>query len=160
MKTVFTIIAALALFLAASAGSMQAGTTTTVTVKLTILPYAEVTLDQSTLNVTITFAETRTVYGPVYVGGTIMCNCPVMVFARINPPWGAPGVWTAETMIAKVENPGVFYFGQLLRVVVWDIPAGSGSMNFTLDVTGRSVPTISQVPTPDVGEVMVTVVPE
>ena len=144
--------------LCAAAPGGAATTNATVNVTITVLPYAEVRLDQTTLNVTI--AEGATVYGPLYVGGTIVSNCPVMVFARINPPVGAPGLWTADTQVARMEAPGVLYFGQLLRVIVWDIPSGYGGGQFTLDVTGHSAVTVSQVPTPNVGEVIVTVVPE
>jgi len=144
----------------AAAPAGQPPVTAAVDVTITVLPYAQVTLDETTLDVTITFAETETVWGPVYIGGTIVCNCPVMVFARVNPPAEAPGVWQADTMVARVEVPGLFQYGNLLRVVVWDIPAGSGSMNFTLGVTGRSAATISEVLPPNLGEVVVTVVPE
>jgi hypothetical protein len=150
--------AAVLLGLFCPAGPAEAGTSATVKVTITVLPYAEVRMDQATLNVTI--AEGATVYGPAYVGGTIVSNCPVLVFARIKPPAGAPGLWTADTQVARVANPGVFYFGQLLRVVVWDIPSGYGGGAFTLDVTGHSAATLSQVPTPNVGEVIVTVVPD
>ena len=144
----------------AAAPAAETPTTATVDVTATILPFAQVSLDKATVDITITFSETTTVYGPVYVGGTVLCNCPVLLFARVNPPAGAPGVWQADTEVTRVENPGVFYFGLLLRVIVWDISAGSGSMDFTLDVTGQSAATISEIPSPDVGEVVVTVVPE
>jgi len=159
------VMAASAIVLAAGLSAAPAlaettSATATVQVTITVLPYAQVSLDKATPDVTMTFSETTTVYGPVYVGGTITCNCPVLLFARVNPPAEAPGDWTADTEVARVENPGVFYFGHLLRVIVWDIPPGTGSLNFTLDVTGQSAAMISEIPSPDVGEVMVTVVPE
>ena len=141
---------------AAPAGEPLA--TATVNFTITVLPYAEIILDKTTLNVTITAGQTS--YGPVYVGGTIVCNCPVMVFARVNPPAEAPGAWSADTQVASLGSPGVFQFGQLLRVVVWDIPSNYTGGSFDLQVSGRSAATISQVPSPNVGEVMVTVVPE
>jgi len=152
-------LAALAIGLfsaAATAGEPMA--TATVNVTITVLPYAEVCMDQTTLSVTI--SPGQTVYGPVYVGGTVTCNCPVMLFARIGPPAGAPGTWAADTMVARIAAPGVFYYGQLLRVVVWDIPSDYAGGSFGLQVSGRFAATMSQIPAPGVGEVMLTVVPE
>ena len=143
------------LFCAAAAA--PAATTASVNVTIRVLPFAEVRMDQATLNVTIT-GDSAT-YGPVYVGGTIVSNCPVTVFARIRPPAGAPGTWSADTQVSTISGPGVYYFGQLLRVIVWDIPSGS-SGTFSLDVAGRGAATLSQVPSPNVGEVVVTVVPQ
>ena len=144
--------------LVCAASPAGAGTTTaTVDVTITVLPYAQVTIDQTTLNVTITAGSTT--YGPVYVGGTVLCNCPVMLFARITPPDGAPGAWTADTEVARITAPGFFQFGQLLRVIVWDIPTNYAGGSFDLQVSGHSAPTIAEIPAPGVGEVMVTVVP-
>jgi hypothetical protein len=145
--------------LCAAATAGAATTSATVNVTITVLPYASVTLTQQT-PLTITIAGGQTTYGPVYVGGTITCNCPVMLYARIGPPAGAPGVWSADSMVARIGTPGVFYYGQLLRVVVWNIPSDYKGGSFGLQVSGRFAATMAQVPNPGVGEVMVTVVPE
>jgi hypothetical protein len=132
--------------------------TASVDVTITVLPYAQVSLDQATLNITI--AGGQTIYGPMYVGGTVVCNCPVLLFARIQPKSWAPGVWTAEAEVARIDSPGVIFYGHLLRVVVWDIPSDYPGGSFTLQVSGHSVRTISEVPSPASGEVIVTVVPQ
>lgn len=160
MKTVFTIIAALALFLAASAGSMQAGTTGTATVKVTVtvLPYAEVTLYESHLDITLPAGPAN--YGPVYVGGTVICNCPVSLFARVTKPPGAPGDWEAAAMEGRVGTPGIHHFNLLLRIVVWNIPAGEGGGDWLLKVEGKKADGLGGVVTPPAGEATITVVPE
>ena len=140
---------------AATAGEPLA--TATVNITITVLPYAEVQLDHATLQVTI--AQNSITYGPVYVGGTVTCNCAVLLYAGINPPTGAPGTWTAGAR-ADTITPGVHYYNDLLSVAVKNIDSGYQGGTFNLTVTGNS--TAKGAPLPDLGSnvLMLTVVPQ
>lgn len=153
-----TLAAAMLICSACATAAADPQTTVTVNVTITVVPYAQVQLDQTTLNITITAGSATA--DSLYVGGTVVCNCPVMLFARVNPPAGAPGVWTTDMLVTRINTPGVFQFGELVRVIVWDIPLEYAGGSFDLDVSGHFAPTISQSPSPGIGEVMVTIVPQ
>ena len=145
-------VAAVALAVTLPAGPALAGETmdtATVDVTITVLPYAEVRMDQATLDVTI--AEGSTTYGPVYLSGTVVCNCPVMLFAEIEPPAGAPGSWYATAMVLDVGDPGVHVFEQLVRIVVVNASPGYSG---TLDILDGS---LGEYPSPEAGQVVITV---
>ena len=145
-------VAAVALAVTLPAGLAPAGetpATATVDVAITVIPYAEVRMDQATLSVTI--AADSTTYGPVYLSGMIACNCSVMVFAEIEPPAGAPGSWYASAMVVEVDEPGVHVIDQLVRIVVTNASPGySGTLDILDGSLGQSV-------TPTAGQVVVTV---
>ena len=145
------------LFAAAHAGETLA--TATVNVTLSILPYAEVHLDQTTLNVTIPAGQTC--YGPVYVGGTVECNSSTTLFTRITKPPGAPGLWQSYPL-SETRQPGQGHDPYLLRIMVWDIvwPEGSADWTSALKVSGESVQDLGEVRTPAAGEVVLTVMPK
>ncbi len=153
MKTLLLMAGTLAL--AAALGPAPAlgdpPATATVDVMLTILPYAEVTLDSPT--VTVTLPEEGGNSQPVYVGGSVTTNCSVMLFADIEPPAGAPGSWYATLMVPDVDQPGAYIFGQLMRIVVLNVPGGHGG-NVELDVLGSS---LGGYPTAEAGQVVITV---
>lgn len=122
----------------------------TVDIKLTIEPYAEVTLDSDTVTVTLPADGGSSV--PVYVGGTVTANCSVMLFVDIEPPV-AVGDWYATLMVPDVDQPGVHVFGQLVRIVVRNIPAGHGG-GVELGVIGSK---LGDSPTAQAGQVVITV---
>ena len=134
----------------AAAPAGAATTSATVAVTITVLPYAEVTVE-----------PTAEVYLPdeggssamVYVGGTVTCNCPVVLFADIEPPTGAPGRWYAAVMVPEVNEPGVHTYPQLVRIYVANVPAESAG-TFSLDILGTK---LGDYPFPQPGQVVVTV---
>ena len=149
----------LGLFCSAAAG--QSTATATVNVRITVLPYAEVTLDVQSMSVTI--SQGRTSWS-VSIGGTVVCNCPVSLSADVTPPPTAPAGWTwsASTKVAKISTPGSHEFrgtgNQLLTVTAAGDAAAAGS--FDLTFTGQGLPRGSTPGTPGAGEVIVTVVPD
>ena len=155
MKTLLlmagTLALAVALGPAPALGDIPPAATATVDVMLTILPYAEVTLDSPT--VTVTLPEEGGNSQPVYVGGSVTTNCSVMLFADIEPPAGAPGSWYATLMVPQVDQPGFHEFAQLVRINVLNIPPGPGG-SVTLDALGSS---LGGYPTAEGGQGVITV---
>ena len=140
---------------AAPAGETLA--TATVDVKLTIQPYAQVTLDRTSVEIAI--PKGVTVYGPVYVGGTVFCNCSTTLFSRITKPDGAPGDWSSYP-VSETKLPAQGYDAHLLRIMIWKIPEWFTGWTFTLNVSGKSVQNPGQIGTPAPGEVILTVMPQ
>jgi hypothetical protein len=140
--------------LCAAAPAVASSDTATVDVTATILPYAQVTLDVTSLSIIIPAGVTS--YGPVYVGGTVLCNSSTTLFTRITKPEGAPGDWQSYPVSEK-KQPGEGYDPNLLRIMIWDIP--DTGWTFELKVSGESVQNSSDVRTPAAGEVVLTVVP-
>ncbi len=132
--------------------------TATVNVRITVLPYATVELDQT--SVQVTFVEGATYFGPVTVGGTVRCNVPVQLSARVTPPAGAPGTWVAETMVSSIGNAGVYHFSQLLSLSVSGLPAGVGGQSYPVLMQGQFAPNLGGIHTPLAGVVTLTVVPQ
>jgi len=151
-RPIAVMAGALVGLLCAAATAGAATTSATVAVTITVLPYASVTLTQQT-PLTVTIAGGQTTYGPVYVGGTIGCNCPVMLFADISPPAGAPGRWYATAMVSEVNELGVHTYLQLVRIFVANIPAESAG-TFSLEILGTK---LGDYPYPQAGQVVVTV---
>ena len=154
-------IAGILLGLLCAATPTGAATTATVNVTITVLPFASVTLSQET-PLTVTISQGQTTWS-VAVGGTVLCNCPVSLFAAVTPPTGAPGGWTwnASTRVATIETGGVYdYTGtgnELLTVTAEGSEANAGT--FSLTFTGQSLPKGSTPASPPEGNVVVTVMP-
>ena len=151
------VIAGLALALSLPGGPAAGEPTATVDVMLTILPYAEVTVDP-TADVYLPDAGGKSEV--VYVAGTVTCNCPVILFADIEPPEGAPGDWYATLKQGDVE-PGLHVFSDyLVRINVQNVPSeeyeGEYDEPITLQILGSK---LGQYPTPQAqaGQVVVTV---
>ena len=148
----------LGLFCSAAAG--QSTATATVNVWITVLPYAEVTLDARSMSVTISQGQTS---WSVSIGGTVVCNSPVSLFASVTPPPTAPAGWTwsASTKVATL-TPGSHAFttegNKLLTVTAVGRAAAAGS--FDLTFTGQGLPRGSTPGTPGTGEVIVSVIPD
>lgn len=157
-RRIFAVAAvALAVTLpAAPASAAGLGDPVTTNLTATILPYAKVTLDETSVEIIIPAGATS--FGPVYVGGTVVCNCSTMVFTRITKPVGAPGIWWSQPARSDLEA-GEHYYANLLQIGVWDIPVGGLGWTSTLVVSGESVETTDDIETPAPGEVIVTVVP-
>ena len=148
--------------LCAATPAGAATTSATVAVTITVLPYASVTLSQET-PLTVTISEGQTTWS-VAVGGTVLCNCPVSLFAAVTPPTGAPTGWTwnASTKVATIDTPGTHDYtsagNELLTVTAGGGQAEDGS--FSLTFTGQGLPQGSTPATPTAGNVVVTVMPQ
>jgi len=156
MKRLLIIVGAGALLVGLGGERALAQATATANVWLTIQPYAKVTLDSTSVEIIIPGGATY--YGPVYVGGTVVCNCSTTLFTRIAKPDGAPGDWYSYP-VSEIKQPGQGHDPQLLRIMVLSIPQPFGGWTCTLNVSGESVQDPGQVGTPAPGEVILTVVP-
>jgi hypothetical protein len=139
---------------AATAGAAQ--DTATVDVAITVMPFAEVSLDRTSVEIAI--PEGVTFYGPVYVGGTVFCNCSTTLFTCITKPAGAPGNWSSYP-VSETKQPAQGYDANLLRIMVLNIPEPLTGWTFTLNVSGKNVQNPGQIGTPAPGEVILTVMP-
>ncbi len=140
----------IALTAAPAAIAKAAQTSAEVQVTITVLPFAEVTLDPSVI---VTLPEGGGTSQPVFVSGTVTANISVMLFSDIVPPAGAPGNWYATLMVAAVDQPGVHVYNQLVRIVVLNVPAGQEG-NIELNVLGSK---LGDSPTAQAGQVVITV---
>jgi len=131
----------------ARAGDVLA--TATVNITVTVLPFAEVSVDSGTVQVTLPDAGGSS--DSVYVGGTVTCNCSVMLFADVEPPEEAVGQWYATLMVPEAQ-PGV-HVGDLVRINVLNIPPGHGA-DINLGVLGSK---LGENPIPQAGQVVITV---
>ncbi|MCY2924076.1 MAG: hypothetical protein NT031_01315 [Planctomycetota bacterium] len=139
-----------------AAAPADAATTATVNVSITVMPYAEVRMDRTSVEIAIPAGVTY--YGPVYVGGTVVCNCETMLFALITKPDGAPGNWVTYP-VSATKQPSQGHDPHLIGITVLLIPAGFTGWTGTLNVSGKSVQNPGQIGTPAAGEVVLTVVP-
>jgi hypothetical protein len=139
---------------AATAGAAQ--DTAIVDVAIKVLPFAEVSMDRTSVEIAIP-AE-ATYYGPVYVGGTVFCNCSTTLFTSIAKPAGAPGDWSSYP-VSENKLPAQGYDSKLLRIMVLNIPEPRTGWTGTLNVSGESVQNPGQIGTPAPGEVILTVMP-
>ena len=161
MKTLCTIVIASAFILAASATPALADGdkhTATVQVTISVLPYAEINLYQTRLDVIIPAGQTT--YGPIYIGGAVICNCPVILFARITKPLNAPGDWEAVPNPGEINDPGVHPYDDLLGIMIRNIPPGLTLQNWPLNVNGKKAGNPGGVVQPPAGEATITVVPK
>lgn len=152
-RIVILLLAMIALT-AAPTAIATAQTSAVVDVMLTILPYAEVTLDS---DVTVDLPAAGGSSDPAYVAGTVTTNCSVTLTATIVKPAEAPGTWSVTLLGTAAQvggpGPGVHEYGQLLRIDVADIPSGD-AQSLTLDVFGSK---LGETPTAAAGQVVVTV---
>ncbi len=140
----------IALTAAPAAIAKAAQTSAEVQVTITVLPFAEVTLDPSVI---VTLPEGGGNSQPVFVSGTVTANISVMLFSDIVPPAGAPGNWYATLMVVAVDQPGVHILNPFVRIVVLNVPAGHGG-NIELNVLGSK---LGNSPTVQAGQVVITV---
>ncbi|MBT3201624.1 MAG: hypothetical protein HN350_17110 [Phycisphaerales bacterium] len=157
MRLATLLLAVTMMAVVPEANAATATNTATVDVSITVMPYAEIQMDDATLNVTI--AADSTTYGPIYLSGTVKCNHAVTLLASIEPPAGAPeGSWSANMasgVAAVVSEPGVHAINNLVEVeiILTNAPGAdySDTLNILTGGLGESV-------TPQAGQVVVTVV--
>lgn len=130
-----------------SASSAAVATTATVPVTVTILPYAEVTLQQSRVDVKVTPSEQLQEIS-VTVAGTVTCNYPVTLVATINKPEQANGTWSAR-FASQTFNSGR---DQPLGNLTIEVSATSDDKEFPI--------TLLTSPSNEPGTIVVTVVPQ
>ena len=150
MRSVISQLVIIALTTAPAAIAKAAQTSAEVQVTITVLPFAEVTIDPSVI---VTLPEGGGNSQPVFVSGAVTANISVMLFSDIVPPAGAPGNWYATLMVAAVDQPGVHVYNQLVRIVVLNVPAGHEG-NIELGVLGSK---LGDSPTAQAGQVVITV---
>jgi len=116
-KTFAVVMAAWSVACAASAAWADPPVDrTTQIITIRVLPYVEVMLDQSQVAIPIpSYAGSSS---PVFVGGTVRTNFPVVLSVSITPPPDAPSTtaWMVETLVPQVETTGEHHFPQLLRI--------------------------------------------
>ncbi len=154
MKACLKVVAALVVGVCPHA---LAGETDSATVPVTVevLPFAEVSLSESTMSVTLdevggTFEQT--------VGAEVRCNVPVDIAADVTPPEGAPGTWTASTDVTSINQGGIHAYASLLRIRVENYGANGGTWQLALQ--GDSAADVTEVITPPMGTAIVTVIPQ
>lgn len=150
MKRLLIMGAALALAIGFSGGPALAQSSATVDIKLTIEPYAKVTLDDTSVQIKIPVGASSV--GPVYLGGTVETNCDITVSAVISPPSGAPpGTW--QVAIAGTPfGSGTHHNSQLLSVTVSEGEGGATYYDLTLIAKA-----LGESQTPSAGQVVVTI---
>ncbi|MGB2937903.1 MAG: hypothetical protein WBD05_06860 [Phycisphaerae bacterium] len=152
--------AAIAIVLAAglSAAPALASDTATVKVTITVLPYAQVLMDVA--SVQITLPPEGGYVGPVKLGGTITCNVPATIYAHITKPVDAPGDWTAQPAVRRVESRGVHYWPDLLWIEVWSVPPSDEERVYGVNIVGASAGDPSEITPPGAGVAVLTVIPD
>ncbi|MFW6155456.1 MAG: hypothetical protein ACOC95_09585 [Planctomycetota bacterium] len=153
------LVVPLAVVLAAAgvAAADQPGDTASVAVTVTVLPFAEVSLDVDQVEMVLPdggHAE------PVYVGGDIATNVPATIYTRITKPQDAPGDWYALPEVRELYEAGSYRFDNLLEIGVWDIPDGEGGGTYVIALEGRFAESYADIVTPGDGTAILTVVPE
>lgn len=128
-----------------------------VEVTIRVMPYAEVVMDASTVDVELPPGASSG--QTAHLGGTIRTNVSATVYTRITKPAGAPGEWTVEPEVRQVNTPGEHRFEQLLRITVWDVPSWFTGHVFTIEVNSPKVQNPSQITTPPPGSATITVIP-
>ena len=153
MRTVMLLILAMPALTAAPAMAAAAQTSCDVDVIITVLPYAVVSLEEDEVEVKL--PRTGSGKDRVYVAGTVVSNCPVMLFADIEPPEGAAGDWYVIVRNPVVPVPGVNFFKKMLRIDVVNFPPDEeDDAEFALQLIGSS---LGESPTAQPGQVVVTV---
>lgn len=142
----------------AKAGESQASDSATVSVTVTVLPFAEVMLDQDQVDVHLPDGGGNA--EPVYVGGDIRTNVPASVYARITKPDDAPGDWTAEPEQREIDEAGDYRFDELMRIMVYDVPEWSDGLTYSIELDADTVDSFEQIITPEAGTAIITVIPE
>ena len=167
MRKLMTNIVALGIAMGlgfATAPADEAGKSATVNVAITVLPYASVTLNESSRTITISEAKTTLT---VEVGGTVTCNCNVRLYSVMANPTGVTSgwAWTATTKVGSgVLTPGTYAYtgtgNNLLTVIGSGSEVTSGEVALTF--AGQSLPKGSSPPegSSPAGSVLVTVIPD
>ena len=152
MRTVMLLILAMAV-LATAPAAAPAQTSCEVDVIITVLPYAVVSFEEDEVEVKL--PRTGSGKDRVYVAGTVVSNCPVMLFADIEPPEGAAGDWYVIVRNPVVPVRGVNFFKKMLRIDVVNFPPDEeDDAEFALQLIGSS---LGESPTAQPGQVVVTV---